>query len=95
MTLEKDKEDQSKYYLSYPKPPVLDVTWKTVKLMLQNEETFQSFSSTKWRLGGNVALRLMKCLTSSVSFDKITDSYFTSFRLLALLGVNRLKQHEC
>ena len=26
-TLEKDKEDQSKYYFSYPKPPVLDVKW--------------------------------------------------------------------
>ena len=25
MTLEKDKENQSKYYLSYPKPPVLDM----------------------------------------------------------------------
>ena len=25
MTLEKDKEDQSKYYLSYLKPPVLDI----------------------------------------------------------------------
>ena len=24
MILEKDKEDQSKYYLSYPNPPVLD-----------------------------------------------------------------------
>ena len=27
LTLEKDKEDQSKYYLSYPKPPVLDMIW--------------------------------------------------------------------
>ena len=27
MTLEKDKEDQSKYYLNYPKPPVLDMKW--------------------------------------------------------------------
>ena len=29
MTLEKDKdkEDQSKYYLSYPKPPALDMSW--------------------------------------------------------------------
>ena len=27
MTLEKDKEEQSKYYLSYPKPPVLDMKW--------------------------------------------------------------------
>ena len=28
MTLEKDNEDQSKYYLSYPKPSVLDVKWE-------------------------------------------------------------------
>ena len=27
MTLEKIKEDQSRYYLSYPKPPVLDMKW--------------------------------------------------------------------
>ena len=27
LTLEKDKEDQSKYYLSYPKPAVLDIKW--------------------------------------------------------------------
>ena len=27
MTLEKNKEDQRKYYLSYPKPPVLDMKW--------------------------------------------------------------------
>ena len=26
MTLEKDKEDQGKYY--YPKPPVLDMKWE-------------------------------------------------------------------
>ena len=28
-TYEKDKEDRSKYYLSYPKPPVLDMKWQT------------------------------------------------------------------
>ena len=28
LTLEKDKEDQSKYYLSYPKPPVFDMNWE-------------------------------------------------------------------
>ena len=28
MTLGNDKEDQSKYYLSYPKPPVLDKKWE-------------------------------------------------------------------
>ena len=26
--LEKDKEDQGKYYLSYPKLPVLDMKWE-------------------------------------------------------------------
>ena len=25
--LEKDKEDRTKYYLRYPKPPVLDLKW--------------------------------------------------------------------
>ena len=28
MTLEKDKEDQSKFYLSYPKPPVSNMKWE-------------------------------------------------------------------
>ena len=28
LTLEKDKEDQSKYYLCYPKPPVLSMKWE-------------------------------------------------------------------
>ena len=27
LTFKKDKEDQSKYYLCYPKPPVLDIKW--------------------------------------------------------------------
>ena len=27
LTLEKDNKGQSKYYLSYPKPPVLDMKW--------------------------------------------------------------------
>ena len=28
LTLEKDKEDQSKFYLSYPKPPVFNMKWE-------------------------------------------------------------------
>ena len=27
MTLEKDKKDETKYYLSYPKPQFLDIKW--------------------------------------------------------------------
>ena len=29
MTLEKGNEDQSEYYLSYPKLPVLDMKWES------------------------------------------------------------------
>ena len=28
LTLEKDQEDQSKYYLNYSKAPVLDIKWE-------------------------------------------------------------------
>ena len=45
-------------------------------------------SSTKWRIGENLVLRLMECLTRSVSFYIFMDNYFTSFRLLTHLGVN-------
>ena len=48
-------------------------------------------SSTIWRLGENVVLRLMECLTPSVSFDIFMDNYFTSFRLLTHLGVNNIR----
>ena len=49
------------------------------------------FPSTIWRLGKNVVLPLMECLTSSVSFDILMDNYFTSFRLLIHLGVNNIR----
>ena len=39
-------------------------------------------SSTKWRLEGNVVLRLIECLTRTVSFDLFMNNYFTFFRLL-------------
>ena len=29
LTLEKDKGDQGKYYICYPKPPVLDMKWES------------------------------------------------------------------
>ena len=48
-------------------------------------------SSTKWRLGENVVLRLMEYLTPSVNFDIFMDNYFTYFRLLTLLGVNNIR----
>ena len=56
-------------------------------LMLQNGQT----SSTNWRLGENVVLQLMECLTPTVSFDIFTDNYFTFFGLLTHLGVNNIR----
>ena len=34
MTIEKDKEDQRKFYASYPNPHVLDMKWKNSKFTL-------------------------------------------------------------
>ena len=47
--------------------------------------------SATWRLGKNVVLRLMECLTPIASFDIFMDNYFTSFRLLTRLGVNNIR----
>ena len=61
-------------------------------------------SSTKWRLGENVALRLMECLTPTVSCHIVMNNYFKSFCLLIYLliyniratGVlNKNKLHKC
>ena len=36
-------------------------------------------------------LRLVECLTPTVSFDIFMDNYFTSFRLLTQLAVNNTR----
>ena len=53
----------------------------------------QSIVSTfiKCKLGENLVLQLMECLTASVSFEIFMDNYFTSFRLLTHLGVNNMR----
>ena len=48
-------------------------------------------SSTKWKLGENVVLRLIECLTPSLSFEIFMDNYFTPFCLLPHLGVNNIR----
>ena len=80
-------EGQRKYYLSYPKPPVLDTKRECCSMGKHSNVS----SSTKWRLGENVAQRLMECLTSNVSFDVFMDNYFTSFRLLTILVVSKIQ----
>ena len=52
MTLEKDKEDQSKYYLSYPKPSVLDMKWENRDINVvewANIPKFFSLLNGYWR----------------------------------------------
>ena len=54
----------------------------------------QVASSTKWGLGDNVLLRLMECLTPTVSFDLFMDNYFISFRLFVCLPTLELITFE-
>ena len=44
MTLEKDKEDQTKYYVSYPKSPVLDIKWANRDVNVVDWENIRKFS---------------------------------------------------
>ena len=46
--------------------------------------------STKWRLGENVVLRLIECLTPSFSFDIFMDNYSQFFVQLTNLVVNNI-----
>ena len=66
MTLEKDKEDQSKYYLCYPKPPVLDMKWKNHNINVVEWANFLQFPPL---LGESVVLCLMESLTPIVKFE--------------------------
>ena len=49
----------------------------------------QVASSAKWGLGDNVVLRMMQCLTPSVSFDLLTISHLFVFCLLTHLVFRR------
>ena len=45
MTLEKDEEDSSKYYLSYPKPPVLEMKWANLDINVVEWANIPQFSA--------------------------------------------------
>ena len=86
MTLEKDKEDPSKYHLSYPASSVLDMQWEN------RDINFVEWANiSKFPLLLNELMRLMECLTPTVSFDIFIDNYFKCFRLLTQLGVNNIR----
>ena len=43
LTLEKDQEDQSKYYLSYPTPSALDMMWENRDINVIEWENISKF----------------------------------------------------
>ena len=45
MTLEKDKEDSNKYYLSYPKPTVLEMKWANCNINVVKWANISKFSA--------------------------------------------------
>ena len=45
MTFEKDTEDKSKYYLSYPKPLVLDMKWANHDINVVEWANISKFSA--------------------------------------------------
>ena len=67
-TLEKDKEDHRKYYLSYPKPPVLDMEWETSDINVVERSNTEKFSKID-----NIvtALRLLELLFHDALVDMI------------------------
>ena len=50
----------------------------------------QFASSFKWGLGENVVLRLMECLSQTVSY-KFMNNYFRSFCMLTHFGVSNIR----
>ena len=45
MTLENDNEDSCKYYLSYPKPPVLKMKWANCDINVVEWTNIPKFSA--------------------------------------------------
>ena len=67
-TLEKDKEGQNKYDLSYPKPPVLDMKWETRDIDVVERANTGKFS----KLHNIVTpLRLLELFFDDVLVDMI------------------------
>ena len=70
-TLEKDRENQSKYYLSYPKRPVLDRKWENRDVNVQKWANIPKFC----KLNGILThLRFLKLFFDDALVDMI-DGY--------------------
>ena len=63
-----DKEDQSKYYLSYPNPPVLDSKWKNCDINVAERTNIPKFSKLDDIM---TPLRIPKLFSDNVLVDMI------------------------
>ena len=68
MALEKDKEDQIKYYLGYLKPPVLDMKWENCDIHVVDRANIPKFSELDYIV---TPLRLLELFFDGVLVDMI------------------------
>ena len=66
--MRKKKCDHSKYYLSYPKPPVLDMKWETSDIDVVERANNEKFSKLD---NGVTSFRLLELLFDDVLVDMI------------------------
>ena len=70
MTLEKGKEDSSKYYLGYPEPPVLEMRWAICDSNIVEWANIPKFSALDNLV---TRLRLLELFSNDVLVDIIFD----------------------
>ena len=78
MTLEKDKEGQSKYYLNYPKPPVLK--WA-------NRECCTNINVAEW-----ANIPKFSTLDDTVTSLRLLELFFDG--VLVIFGYTKLYSHK-
>ena len=90
-TLEKDKEDQIKYYLSCPKPPVLDMKWTNHDINVVEWANIQKFSTLDDIV---TPLRLLELLFDNVLVDMIFGYSCTVIERKQALVLKLLKKNS-
>ena len=78
LTLEKDNKEQSKYYLSYPKPPVLDMKWANCDINVVEWANIPKFSTPE----------------DLVTPLRLLELFFVTYELILILGYIKLYSRE-
>ena len=109
MTLEKDKEDQSKYYLSYSKLPVLDMKWENCDINVVESINIPKFSALDDLVTPHRLLKLFFVTyylikysgTSSCTVEKTGSNFEITIEkiclflsVLLLIGYHELPDHK-